>query len=231
MNKRFLITTLIILTSFLFLTSKISAEIVGGVELSYGLANHKYLGKEIERTTQWSSGLWANLIYEDLLFTSVYQRNIALGLSKIESDLLQLTANYRFYDEEFMNIYGGLGYKLLNTKVKHPELDDNLFYLTGHGVVGQVIINILITDQLHATSRITGNPWQNWFFSQDGEATSNIEKAPAFTYELALCYSLIGDFSLNLGLSGGSNKVPSFKDKGESRNSHSGIKLSINRKF
>lgn len=231
MKKRYLITTLMVIACFLFLTLEANAKITGGVGLSYGTANHKYLGVDLDSNKQWSSGLWANLTHEDLLITSLYQRIVALGDSKIETDLMQIAANYRFYNEEFMQIYGGLGYQLFNTKIKHSALDDHLFSLTGHGFVGQVIMDIIITENLHAVTKITGNPWQSWFFSQDGYGTSNIDKSPAFSYGLGLHYDLVGDFAIDLGLLGGSYKVSSFDDKGESRNSHTGITLSISRKF
>lgn len=231
MRKRFLLfglPMLILASLLLLMPNTASAELTAGVQVGYGNTSHsKVLGEEGLKNTEWSSGLWANYDHEDLLFTGFYQGSLGLGVN-IGRHLAQVGANYRFFQEESLQVYGGLGYQFISTRFETGEINAGKpFTLTGHGFVGQLVVDIAISEQVHTRTTVIGNPWLRWSYNEGGVTNSNIDPGPSFAYKVDLAYKFSSDFDLHLALLGGSYKAAG----GETRGSAASVNVGVIRRF
>lgn len=239
MRKSFLLTSLSIMVfvSVLSLAPTASAELVAGVQLGYGSTTYsEILGGNLDRTTEWSDHIWAHLTHEDLLFTALYQGAHSFQGKGLNRTLAQVGANYLFLGEEALKVYGGLGYQFLNTRVENSEVEGGAkSAFIGHGFVGQVVLNIPISEVIRTTATVTGNPWMKWSFSKNSVTNSDIKFAPSFVYQLDLSYDFSEDLGAHLSLLGGSFSVPAFNHlneaKGATKGSFTGINLGVTHRF
>lgn len=112
-----LITVSVLLICLLAGTQSAAAQLLAGVQLSYGWANYAdILGKGSARASQLLTSVWGQYDHEDLRFTGSYLGSLSLGGKSVSQNLGQLAANYRLLEEGPMQIYVGLGYHLLSTR-------------------------------------------------------------------------------------------------------------------
>lgn len=235
MNKDPIYITLAVLLCLAFfgLSGPAQAELVVGAQLGYGSMSYsKVLGFPSSKTGEWSGLLSANFEYEDLLFTGLYQYARGAEESKNSRNLAQVSANYRFLEQDILRVYGGVGYQFLDNRLKHPDLEGGeRVGLTGHGFAAQAVVGIQINEQLRTAAVITGNPWLEWSFSTKDDIKLNVARGASFTYQLDLTYSFSQDLGLHLGLAGGNLKIPAFSDYGETKATYGGICLGVTKAF
>ncbi|WP_461366077.1 hypothetical protein [Candidatus Darwinibacter acetoxidans] len=231
-----LISLAIVLICLVSATPTASAQLLAGVQLSYGRANfEEVLGEEGAKTSQLLNTVWAHYDYEDLRFTGIYQGSLGLGGTSIGRHLGQVAANYRVLEEGPMQIYAGLGYHFTSTRfAKEMGGQENPFTLTGHGFAGQVVIDIEITEELRTSTTLTASPWVNWSFSSAG-TTRSIDASGSFNAKLDLVYDYSDQLSVQIGLLGGSYKVLGFthndNELGETRGVFAGFSAGITQRF
>lgn len=222
----------ILALSLLGLTQPVSAELTARAQLGYGTASYEQvLGSESIEATDWSGRFSVSFAYEDLLFTGLYQYSHSLQEKNISRNLGQIGANYLFLEQEILRVYGGLGYQYLYNRFDHPSVEGGVpTSLSGRGFVGQAVVQIAIDDSIHTTATVTGSPWLKWTFHQD-LTTDSIDPGPSFTYQLDLSYDFSDDLGLQLGLLGGTFKVPAFDEKGATKAGYTGIHLGVTKQF
>ena len=236
MRKR-LITITLMLTSLALVAGTASAELLAGVQAGYGSTNYgKILGLNGLKGTEWLANIWVDYQHEDLLFNGSYQGALGLRDTDIGRHLAQVGANYRFFEDGPLQVYGGLGYHLISTRFEVPGyVDGDKFTLTGHGFSGQAVVDIEISPEFRTSATLALTPWVNWSFSHKGVTDSNIDSHSSFTAKLDLFYDFSEEFGLHLGISGGNYKVPEFSTKdgkqGETQATYSAINLGITRSF
>ena len=239
MHKRFLVHALpiLILCCFLLVPHSAFAQLLAGVHLGYGRTSYdQVLGEKNLTNTEWSSGVWANYRHEDLLFTGFYQGSLGLQEFNASRHLAHIGANYRFLEEDMLQVYGGLGYQLVSTRFSTPQVDSGKRNtLTGHGFSGQVVVDIAITDEFRSRATVIANPWTKWAHAADGVTDTNIDSGHAFVYKLELYYDFSTDFGAHLSVLGNTYQVPGFSrgnmEIGETKSSAVSINLGVTRHF
>lgn len=213
------------------MTVPASAQLLAGAQLGYGKVNLKeILGDQKGlQTNQWSTTAWAHYDHEDLRFTGLYQGSTAFSQSQANQHLAQAAANFRFMEEGPMQIYGGLGYQFLSTSLPHPT-QEGKFSFTGHGFVGQVILDLEILPELRSIISVTTNPWMTWTYGKGGSTQSVGRSSTTFNAKLDLFYDLNEELGVQVGLSAGSYKVPEFAG-GETRGAYSALNVGVTHRF
>lgn len=233
MNRFLKLAVLIVLTISLFgLAHPASAELTGRVQLGYGNASYEIFGGEAFEAQDWSGRFSASYTFEDLLFTGLFQYSRSLKETNISRNVGQAAANYLFLEQEILRVYGGLGYQFTYNSFEHPAIADGAATaISGRNFVGQAVVQIAIDEKFHTTATVTGSPWLKWTFHQGGLTNSNIDQGPSFTYQLDLSYDFSDDLGVQLGLLGGTFKVPAFADHEVSKAGYAGIHLGVTKTF
>lgn len=240
MRNRFVLLAMILLVTFSLVTTvdTASAQLLAGVNLGYGTTNFSELyGDDGPTYTQWSAGVWADFRYDDLLFTGLYQSSLAIPNDvDIGRHLAQVGANYRFFEDGPLRVYGGLGYQLVSTRFKTEQVEEgDESRLLGHGFAGQVVVDIAITEDISTTATITGNPWMNWSHKQEGTTTESLQSGSSFTAKLDVVYDFSEEFGVHLGAIGGTYGVPEFKvdetKKGKTSSVYASVNLGVTHRF
>jgi len=237
MPKRFWFVSLsIIIFLSAVLTPTIFAEVVAGVQLGYGSTTYsKILGTEELKATEWTDRIWIQATHEDLLFTGLYQGAHSFKGQGLDRTLAQVGANYLFFNQDALQVYGGLGYQFLNTRIENSKVESGKkSTFSGHGFVGQAIVAIPVSDEIRTAVTITGNPWSKWSFKQ-GTTTEAGIVGPSFVYQLDVTWDFSEDLGAHLGLLGGSFSIPSFTygtdTKQATQGSFTGISLGVTHRF
>lgn len=230
MRQRFTVTlSMLLIICLLSAAQAAAADLQAGVQLSYGSTNFsKLLGTDTLKAAQLLSNVWARYDHEDLRFTGLYQGSTGLGSKAMGRHLGQVAANYRFLKEGPMQIYGGIGYHFLSTSV-HDQ--NRSFSLTGHGFAGQVVVDIELAPQFSATAALTTSPWVKWSYSSGGQQDNDIATRSSFNAKIDFVYDSSEQLSVQVGLLGGTFRVPSFSDKGETQASFTAINAGITQRF
>ncbi len=235
MRKRFIVSSLplIILCCFLLVPNVASAELLAGVHLGYGRTNYsQVLGDNKVSNTEWSSGVWANYRHEDLFFEGFYQGSLGIQDFKVSRHLGHVGVSYLFFEEDVLQVFGGLGYQLISTRFDTPQVDGgNTNTLTGHGFAGQVVVDIAISEEFRTTATVAGNPWAKWSRSSGNTTVASDESGQAFIYKVELFYDFSDDFGAHLSLLGNNYRVPSFGTVGATRSTSTSINLGVTRSF
>ncbi|MFY9522193.1 MAG: hypothetical protein WBI73_10380 [Limnochordia bacterium] len=238
MRRGFILITLsVLLICLLAGTQSAAAQLLAGVQLSYGWANYAdILGKPSARASQLLTSVWGQYDHEDLRFTGSYLGSLSLGGKSVSQNLGQLAANYRLLEEGPMQIYVGLGYHLLSTRFD-GELGGQSgdFTLTGHGFAGQVVLDIELAPKVRSSAVLTATPWVNWSYTSAKKTTADILASTSFNARLDVTYDFSEELSIQVGLVGGSFKVPGFKHEGlefgPTREAFTGISAGITQRF
>ncbi len=217
----------------LLLPQMASAELLAGVHLGYGRTTYsQVLGEENVQNTEWSSGIWANYSHEDLLFSALYQGSLGLHGFKANRHLAHAGASYLFLKEDALQVYGGLGYHLVSTRFETPEVDNGERHtLTGHGIAGQVVVNISISDELRTAATVVASPWATWSHNVANNTRHDIGSGSSFIYKLELVYDFSSDFGAQLSVLGNNYRVSDDAGQGNTRSSAASINLGITHQF
>ena len=223
---------ILVLCCLLLIPHSASAELLAGVHLGYGRTTYsQVLGGKGLKNSEWSAGIWANYHHEELLFTGLYHGSLGLEGAEISRHLAHVGANYRFLEQDALQVYGGLGYQLVSTRFQTPEIhsgDRNT--LTGHGFAGQVVVDIGITEEVHTSAMVMASPWATWSHGTDTSTDHDIGSGSAFLYRLEVSYEFSTDFGAHLSLVGNN-----FSIQGDSsintRSNSASINLGVTRRF
>ena len=179
--------------------------------------------------SEWSKHLSTTITEE--LFTALYHGN---GLQISVRTVIWPMWPIKFLVEDILQVYGGLGYHLVSTRLETPEIDSGERHvLTGHGFTGQVVVDIALSEEFKTSATVVANPWAKWSHQADKVTDANIDSAPAFVYKIELNYDVSEDFGAHLSLLGNTYKVPAFTRSsgsiGETKSSSVSINLGVTR--
>lgn len=212
-------------------------------QLTYGGTNYSYLLKEEQsgNTTEWSIMALGTYTYQDLLFNVSYQHGKELNM-KVGPDAdetaqhqrshLQLGANYHFLEETGMDVYGGLGYSLMWLNMQHPEIrNGNAVSFAGHGFAAQAVVQFELADKFTADAFLTAAPWFKWRYTEASNSTEQIGGS-VYNYQLGLEYEVAPEYSVRLGIFGGSYRIDDFtflqtEKIGPTRAGNSGVTVGV----
>jgi len=234
MRKRYNLRGLpvLILGCLLLISQTASAELLAGVDLGYGRTSYaQVLGGGKLNNSEWSAGIWARYDYEDLLFTGLYHGSLGLRGVNTSRHLAHVGANYRFLEEDALQVFGGLGYSLVSIRFETPEVDSGqLNTLTGHGFTGQVVVDIAISDQVRTTATVAASPWARWSHRTEASTNHDVGSGSTFFYRLEVSYHLSDDFGAELSLLGNNFGVKGDAPVG-TKGSSASVNLGVTRRF
>lgn len=219
-------------------------------QLTYGGTNYSDLLKEDQsgNTTEWSIMALGTYTYQDLLFNVSYQHGKELNMKVGPDDdatayqhqrsHLQLGANYHFLEETGMDVYGGLGYSLMWLNMQHPKIRvGNAVSFAGHGFAAQAVVQFELADKFTADAFLTAAPWFVWRYteaSKENATTDSTEQigGSVYNYQLGLEYEVAPEYSVRLGIFGGSYRIDDFKflqtqEIGPTRAGNSGVTVGV----
>lgn len=215
---------IVVLAAVLVLTCATTsfAQINVKAQLAYGGLDYRStIESKSANISEWSVLLHGTYTHDDLLFNALYNSGNRLSMSVGENEpnepnnhsrsTLQFGGNYLLLQDTGLKVYGGLGYGLTWINVKHPQLrDGDRFSLAGKGFAGQAVVKFDLGDKFGADAFISASPWFQWEYTQGTTSEKSIGGS-AYHYQLGFEYELTPEYSVRLGLHGGSNGVNAFE--------------------
>ncbi|NLM54908.1 MAG: hypothetical protein GX195_08250 [Firmicutes bacterium] len=210
-------------------------------QLTYGGTSYSsLLDKETKGSvSEWSVLALGTYSHQDLLFNVLYQNANRLNMTVNEVEeksthgrsFANLGASYRFLQETGMEVYGGLGYSLMWLNLKHSAVRDNAQVgLAGRGFSGQAAVRFTLAENFSADAYFTAAPWLKWEYTQGNKSIKQIDGS-AYHYQLGLEYDVTAQYSVRLGVQGGSYSVGEFKydvdELGPTSAGYSGVTVGV----
>jgi hypothetical protein len=100
---------------------------------------------------------------------------------------------------------------------------------------GQVVLDIELAPKVRSSAVLTATPWVNWSYTSAKKTTADILASTSFNARLDVTYDFSEELSIQVGLVGGSFKVPGFKHEGlefgPTREAFTGISAGITQRF
>lgn len=150
---------------------------------------------------EWALNITGDLYpADDLLINISHTLAFAYNLDdgqNADSNDTEAAILYKFFTDDSMSVYGGVGVHLIENNFKDLLI---IKRLSGQGFIAATQVNFYLMDNLIIRADITANPFYKWDYQQGDNKGAT--KGAYYNYQLSLKYDINQNWSVHLGYAG-----------------------------